>query len=287
MKRLLLLSALFVLLSAVLSAPAVACCFLNKDVHNGTGQPAYDLEIEFSGLRQVLGHYDGYPNDWRFRQFSWWQAAGKTYLRWFDPVDPAGNPAPIPPCTWVHIGWFLDAPAPFAHGWWTDQAGNAIPNGHIQQPSHYVWPVPPLPPAPFDAQLVLVNDFRECPYPTIISNIRYAILPEELPLDSLNAQNSWLAGVLQPLAAGPFTIWLDSTLTIPIPEPIPEGYVLVYSLEGGQDTPNEFMDFGQHHWVEADIPTLTEWGMIIFGVVLLGFITWVFLKRRRTAVSLP
>jgi hypothetical protein len=30
-----------------------------------------------------------------------------------------------------------------------------------------------------------------------------------------------------------------------------------------------------------DIPTLTEWGMIIFGVVLLGFITWVFFRRRK------
>jgi hypothetical protein len=36
----------------------------------------------------------------------------------------------------------------------------------------------------------------------------------------------------------------------------------------------------------AAIPTLTEWGLIIFGVVLLGFITWVFLRRRREAVSL-
>jgi hypothetical protein len=31
----------------------------------------------------------------------------------------------------------------------------------------------------------------------------------------------------------------------------------------------------------TSIPTLTEWGMIIFGVVLLGFITWVFLKKRK------
>jgi hypothetical protein len=31
----------------------------------------------------------------------------------------------------------------------------------------------------------------------------------------------------------------------------------------------------------SDIPTLTEWGLIIFGAVLLGFITWVFLKRRK------
>jgi hypothetical protein len=33
------------------------------------------------------------------------------------------------------------------------------------------------------------------------------------------------------------------------------------------------------------IPTLTEWGMIIFGVLLLGFITWVFLRRRKAGLS--
>ena len=35
-------------------------------------------------------------------------------------------------------------------------------------------------------------------------------------------------------------------------------------------------------WASAcPIPTLTEWGLIIFGVVLVGFITWVFLRRRK------
>ncbi len=34
------------------------------------------------------------------------------------------------------------------------------------------------------------------------------------------------------------------------------------------------------------IPTLAEWGLIVLGVVLLGFITWVFLRRRRALVSL-
>jgi hypothetical protein len=36
----------------------------------------------------------------------------------------------------------------------------------------------------------------------------------------------------------------------------------------------------------GDIPTLSEWGMIIFGVVLLGFMSWVFLRRRRAVASL-
>ena len=38
-------------------------------------------------------------------------------------------------------------------------------------------------------------------------------------------------------------------------------------------------------YTPTDIPTLTEWGLIIFGVVLLGFITWVFLRRRKAVAS--
>lgn len=37
---------------------------------------------------------------------------------------------------------------------------------------------------------------------------------------------------------------------------------------------------------ETAIPTLSEWGLIIFGMVLIGFITWVFLRRRRAVASL-
>jgi hypothetical protein len=33
----------------------------------------------------------------------------------------------------------------------------------------------------------------------------------------------------------------------------------------------------------AAIPTLTTWGLIIFGIALLGFISWVFLRRRKAA----
>ena len=35
----------------------------------------------------------------------------------------------------------------------------------------------------------------------------------------------------------------------------------------------------------GSIPTLTEWGLIIFGVVLLGFISWVFVRRRKAVIS--
>jgi hypothetical protein len=59
------------------------------------------------------------------------------------------------------------------------------------------------------------------------------------------------------------------------------------------DAPSFTVDMGDSglgvayeiEFVEA-VPTLTEWGLIIFGVVLLGFITWVFLRRRKAVVSL-
>ena len=48
-------------------------------------------------------------------------------------------------------------------------------------------------------------------------------------------------------------------------------YYCIYEIGGGGLVP--------------PIPTLTEWGLIIFGVVLIGFITYVFLRRRKTVVS--
>ncbi|MCK4224968.1 MAG: hypothetical protein KAX39_07290 [candidate division Zixibacteria bacterium] len=40
-----------------------------------------------------------------------------------------------------------------------------------------------------------------------------------------------------------------------------------------------------HGPIGEDIPTLTQWGLIIFGLVLIGFITYVLLRRRKAVVS--
>ena len=53
-------------------------------------------------------------------------------------------------------------------------------------------------------------------------------------------------------------------------------------IEGGPGGGSAFCTTGY----PGDIPTLTERGLIILGVVLLGFITWVFLRRRKAVVSL-
>jgi hypothetical protein len=70
---------------------------------------------------------------------------------------------------------------------------------------------------------------------------------------------------------------------IPTSTPInnPEtGEILPGFVYVGETTVCATLEFGQ-----PIIPTLTEWGLIIFGVVLLGFITWVFLRRRKVAAT--
>ncbi|MCK4224967.1 MAG: hypothetical protein KAX39_07285 [candidate division Zixibacteria bacterium] len=50
-------------------------------------------------------------------------------------------------------------------------------------------------------------------------------------------------------------------------------------MDASQDDYNTL--YSGFTYVSSDIPTLTEWGLIIFGVVLIGFITYVFLRRRK------
>jgi hypothetical protein len=65
-----------------------------------------------------------------------------------------------------------------------------------------------------------------------------------------------------------------------------------------EDTPSDgpYVRFHSHRadslpylevtFTEQEIPTLTEWGLIIFGLVLMGFMTWVFLRRRQAGLDL-
>jgi hypothetical protein len=68
----------------------------------------------------------------------------------------------------------------------------------------------------------------------------------------------------------------NKSLIVKIIYPYPAGNTHIYW--NGTECPSAL-----HGASPGNIPTLTEWGLIIFGVVLLGFITWVFLRRRKVA----
>lgn len=285
MKKCIIFSILFLFIG---NAIAMACCYTSKRVHNNTGVDAWDIVIMMAGRRTVVNHYDGNPNGLHFRQFSTWQAqlGGQwyTYMRWFDPAD-GNTPGPIPFCSYVRIGYYLNKPAKYAHGWWTDAGGGRIPNGHIQQPSHWVryWNFADRLP-----RLILSNDFAEiiladsiipgCPEPTLLSNFYYGVFDAEIPLDSLSGDNPNLLG-LTPV--GPPSIQFDSvgqSYYIDINEPIEEGQYLVYRFEGG--ITNDYMDYGQHE-MERKVPSLTEYGVIVLVALLLLSGIFVLYRRRR------
>jgi hypothetical protein len=249
MKRVLLTTLAVLFIAGLTYTPTAACCFTNKDVHNNTGVPAYDFKIILAGDRKVLGNYNGYPWDYRFRKFNSYRICGTTtVLRWTDPVDPTGAPGPIPHCSWVHIGYWLDKPARVLLACWTDINGRCICTTRVRQPGHDViyidW-------ANRDVVLRLNNDIidpTDAPIP--VSNVSYAIMDEELPLEDLNEHNELLQGLLQPLDpnAPDYSIDPCSAIDLQIPEPLEPGQVLVYRFEVRDDYTGELemVDFGQH-----------------------------------------
>jgi outer membrane protein assembly factor BamB len=62
---------------------------------------------------------------------------------------------------------------------------------------------------------------------------------------------------------------------------IANGHLLFYYMSSDKADSSILYDFSS----AQQIPTLSEWGLIIFGVVLLGFISWVFLKRRKVVAN--
>jgi hypothetical protein len=120
-----------------------------------------------------------------------------------------------------------------------------------------------------------------------VDEFAYALVDEPLELPELTWDNpaiDWVTmpwyGTIPPLGS----IHLGT-----IPDASPGDYLITQvGVNFISDPPSHKGHIVvQSQWLATSpIPTLTEWGMIIFGVVLLGFISWVFLRRRKAVVSL-
>jgi len=104
-------------------------------------------------------------------------------------------------------------------------------------------------------------------------------------------KDNWTFEILEP--AGGSNVLIDSVTVTKVDGKFHVKGKLVDKTKKGKffiriDPPDEWVFGGIENCLvvlpAADIPTLTEWGLVIFGIVLLGFITWVFLRRRK-AVS--
>jgi hypothetical protein len=279
MKKLIISAIAFAFLGGLFAAPAFACCYTNKDVHQGVQDvPVWDFKVILQGEVNVLWWYTGYPDAWRFQQFEWWHPGdGTTVLKWWDPIGPSGEPGPIPYCVYVHVGWLIDPPTNVILCSWTDEHQNPIfPQGFVKEPSHFVTPLP-------DPVLILSYwiEYGEAE----VSDFYYQFYQEEIPLDQLNDRNPMLDPANMIPVPGSWVIPPGSEVFIPIPDPPGPDWYYVYRFKGWCD--NIFEDFGQHQMEEeqADIPTLTEWGMIILALLLLTAGTIAVVRRRKAAMA--
>ena len=132
------LMAVLLLVSLVDSAFALRVGF-NPNIHNGTGQPAYDFHIEgvlFSQTTPVQykdvvfdvprGSIPGF--DWTYNGSTLVQDPADKYM-WHYSGSWSGT-VPVQPCQWIHIGKKWDVHCYNVlmdlRGWWTDATGAKI-----------------------------------------------------------------------------------------------------------------------------------------------------------------
>lgn len=269
MKRIMFSTLAIVFIYGMTCTAADVIIDINKDVHNASGSPAWDFRIVLDGVPTIESHYDGYPNSWRFGNFNYTVENETTILRWSEPLAPNGDSSPIPDCNWVHIGYRLDRPADILEACWTDENGQCLPNGKVEQVYQDVDVVNGT------ATLTLKNTLQDGVTVTI-GDVQFVVLDDETPLANLNAQNTDLA--FEPVPGGEGEIVLESgqSHTLTIPGDIPKGKFVVIRKVG-----NEYVDFSQF-WEAPPVepPAVSEWGLIVMALFLVTVGAIAIVRRR-------
>jgi hypothetical protein len=257
-KTILIIVAISFFIIAVTSTVAMACCYVNKKVHNNTGKNAYDITIILEGQRTVKAQSATY-----FQTFNTWTTPTTTTLRWTNPKLPSCQTY-IPPCTYVQVCYRLDKPARTLIAYWSDQNGNFI--GRIKEPGK---DVVYLDYPDRSVTLRFFNTLIDLPDPCVpdpcntydpapqipIRNITYAILNEELDLATLNDAGLYQQGiVLEPVPGSPGNMdpcYIDpnSSFILDLGEELEPGQVVVYRYEIGEPYDPcgiELIEWSQH-----------------------------------------
>ncbi len=280
MKKFIIAIIALVFVCGALSAPASACCTVNKEVHQGvTGIEVWDFKVILAGAETIIWHFDGYLDEWHFNSYrdtiyyDPFFGQTVTMLKWWNPQyndDP--DTLPIPYCDTVHIGYQVaNPPANVLGAFWTDANQNPIiPQGYVRQPTHWVtpWPGPIF--------LRFYNDLYNA-VDIYIDNIYYQIFSTGIPNDDLNDRNPLLDPTNMIPISGSYTITSGDSVSFEIPG-VQENEWVVYRFDAEGEI--NFVEFGQHQVEVASIPTLPEWGLIILTMLLLATAVWLMRKRK-------
>jgi hypothetical protein len=259
---------------------------VNKDVHNGTGQPAYGFKIVLQGARSVVWHYDGFPDSWRFHQFASSVTSAPegqvTVLQWSQPLNPAGTPQPIPDCNWVHVGYRLDLPADVLEACWTDSNDTCIPGGEIPQVTQIVDLADRV------LSVTLKNALRSG-LPVTVRVFGYRLRQGRLGLDRLNRSNPDMAlsnFTPVPGAVGDITLAHNESrvfqVEIPASVTYEDGPPSLILIKG--DPKQElFVDIAQFSPEPAVVPAVSRLGLVALVALVLAAGAVMMARRPRRA----
>lgn len=268
----------------------VLCCSLcatqpraydfNVDFENCTGREVNDFHVGMKGEVVVDHYYTGAQNPFGAGTATHFDSGGFTPPNDWTLVEFRG--AVIPPQQRIHIGFTTGAKVRaqkdkklvgnYAARW----SINGVQIGQAPVPLAGCWYA-------YDQdndRIAVYVDNDAGPDQITISNLSFHVSSSQIPLNNLVWES---------------IPWSSMPGTVALSEDEVAGPFYINNVDD-----DDYVVFGWHTVWTGDpcvcraifqekasisIPTLTEWGLIIFGVVLLGFITWVFLRRRK-AISL-
>ena len=234
--------------------------------HNGTGRTANNLEKFLDGDYLVSRWYQG--GGQRFSNFDYIYDAttGVTTLKW------SGGTVPDSTSTWACFSTNQNS---IKHKYiprWTFEdttIGHAGPglSGEFAEvsPGTFRW--------------ALTNDAVDG-YDVTLAEFSVAIVPDPLSFADLRydemAGLEWLPGYPTHLGLS-----MGDSLVFDVPG-VPEGGAVVCRAEVYYDfDPSEVVYYSAQIHI-SPVPTLTERGMIIFCVLLFGWMAWMVVRRKRS-----
>jgi hypothetical protein len=254
----------------------------NFDLYNLTGQDVNDLDLTLTGLGLTCDRISNYYCGWGTvggvpSGGCQDLGGGRIRITWSDPTQP------IPPGQFKHFGVRFKAGAPDVtaeEAIWTFNGVQVDRIAFISQAwlgtllcpvADILWPPDSLP-------VVFGPPWR--------IERSWAWTSTIIPLNSLTQDNplvtglSWSTPLIETMTGDPnigLELWTD-----PLPQ---QGAVVVkYSVMSGANLLAVFTNEAELEEA-AQIPTLSEWGMIIFVVLLAGWMTFVVVRRWRARAT--
>ncbi len=202
----------------------------NEKIYNKSPSGAYDLTFILRGRKKVAVICS--PTDWQPKvSHTTYQGQRCTQVTW------AANPPSsyIRPGSFAHFGIFDKGCCAerIKTAYWTDLNGNRIPGSVVWKPSKKKRFIE-IGQNEKEVIVRFINEIHDPEVPLrdiMLTNIRYRIFDEEVPLEALNEENVELNSSLLLAEPGPLVIPPDGTVDVVLPEHAEPGQWVVIRFD--------------------------------------------------------